>query len=232
MADLPQQRTMAFTTFQYTGIDYFGPMMVKRARSRIKKWGCLFTCLTTRAIHLELADSLEADNFILMLRCFIGRRGQPEELWSDNATNFHGADNELRMALQSLDDAPVDAFLLRHQIKWHFIPPHAPHFGGVWERLVQSVKKALKAVLKEQCVSETVLRTTLIEVEYVINNRPITYNSSDPTDYDALTPNHFLLGSPGANVPLGSFDASDLNSRKQWKQVQVFVDHIWKRWIA
>ena len=234
MADLPVQRVSGNTVpFKFTGVDYFGPMTVKRARARVKKWGCLFTCLVTRAIHLELADSLEADDFILMLRCFIGRRGKPAEIYSDNGTNFVGACRELQEVLAQLDQSrSVQNFLLRSSIQWNFIPPNAPHYGGAWERLVRSTKTALKAILKEQCVTENVLRTALIEVEDIINSRPLTYNSSDPNDFTALSPNHFLRLGNTEHIPPGIFHASEIDSRRRWRQAQVLVDHIWKRWKA
>lgn len=205
-------------------------MLVKRARSRLKKWGCIFTCLVTRSVHLELADSLSTDDFILVLRCFVSRRGQPSEIFSDNGTNFRGADRELRESLQQLDHSKIDNFLLQGFTKWHFIPPHAPHFGGAWERLVRSVKMALKAVLKEQVVSESVLRTTLTEVEATLNSRPLTYNSSNVNDYTALTPNHFLHGGASYIAPIGELDPGDIDSRKRWRQCQVLADHVWRRW--
>jgi hypothetical protein len=93
------------------------------------------------------------------------------------------------------------------------------------------VKTALKAVLKEQYVTEAVLRTTLIEVEAIVNSRPLTYNSSDPKDFTALTPSHFLLGHPDEVGPMGEFNPNEINSRKRWRQVQVIVDHLWKRWL-
>ena len=232
MADLPLQRISGFTRpFQFTGLDYFGPILVKRARSRVKRWGCLFTCLVTRAVHLEVADSLQTDDFIMTLRCFIGRRGPPAEIFSDNGTNFRGAERELTDNLVELHQGRINDFLLQNRTSWHFVPPHAPHFGGVWESLVKSTKKALQAVLKDQVVTETVLRTTLIEVEAVINSRPLTYNSSDANDLTALTPNHFLHGGATNLHPPGTFHDQDLYSRKRWRQCQVLADHTWKRWL-
>jgi hypothetical protein len=232
MADLPCERVAGFTRpFQFTGVDYFGPMLVKRARSRIKRWGCLFSCLVTRAIHCELADSLETDDFLLVLRCFISRRGKPQQIFSDNATNFVGADRELQDCLQRLKQDKIDDFLVQSGIKWNFIPPNAPHFGGAWEIMVKSVKRALKAVLKETCVTESVLRTTLTEVENVVNSRPLTPNSQDPNDLSALTPNHFLHGVYSSVVPPDQCDPSEIDSRKRWRQAQVLSDHLWRRWL-
>ena len=233
MADLPVCRVSSFSRpFQFTGVDYFGPMSVKRGRSVVKKWGCLFTCLVTRAIHLELADSLETDDFIMVLRCFIARRGTPEEIWSDNGTNFKGANRELEQQLEQWNQVKIHDHLLQNHIKWNFIPPQAPHFGGAWERLVRSVKVALKVVLKEQLVVESVLRTALAEVEAVVNSRPLTYNSTDPGDFSAVTPNHFLhIGCTKASSP-GEFDKADFCSRKRWRQAEIISDHLWRRWLA
>ncbi|XP_046576272.1 uncharacterized protein LOC124284247 [Haliotis rubra] len=148
MADLPSFRLNASAgTFVHTGVDYFGPMFVKFRRGSIKRWGCLFTCLSTRAVHIELADSLETDDFILLLRRFIGRRGHPQHIYSDNGTNFKGADNELSQCLSEFKQDKIGDFLAPQGIQWHFIPPHSPHFGGAWERLVRSTKTALRATL-------------------------------------------------------------------------------------
>ena len=231
MSDLPTQRvTGNIRPFQCTGLDFFGPIVVKRARSRIKRWGCIFTCLVTRSVHLEVADSLQTDDLILVLRCFVSRRGHPTDIFSDNATNFKGAERELKESLDQLDQQKISNFCLQGLTNWHFIPPQAPHYGGVWERLVKSVKTALKATLKEQVVTDTVLRTTLAEVEAVLNSRPITYNSSDVNDYTALTPNHFLHGGATPIVPVGDIRQCELDSRRRWRQCQALSDHIWQRW--
>ncbi len=132
MADLPRcQVDASVGPFYYTGVDYFGPMHVKiRRNTSAKCWGCLFTCLSTRGIHIELADSLETDDFILCLRNFIGRRGLPREMYSDNRTNFKGANEELKHCLKNLHQDKIRAHLAPQGISWHFNPPLAPHWGG------------------------------------------------------------------------------------------------------
>jgi transposase InsO family protein len=198
MADLPEFRlTVSSGPFTHTGVDYFGPMMVKFRRCSVNTWGYLFTCLGTRAIHLELADSLETDDFLLCLIRFIGRRGQPTTLHSDNGTNFRGADQELKQCLQRLKQSKIQDFLLPLGMEWHFNPLASPHMGGVWESLVKFVETALKAILSQLHVSKSVLHTALVEVEAVVNSRPLTHNSSDPADYTALTPQSFPYRSGG-----------------------------------
>ncbi|XP_048243021.1 uncharacterized protein LOC124146421 [Haliotis rufescens] len=232
MADLPSCRvSLTDGVFSHTGVDYFGPIVVKFKRSTMKRWGCLFTCLSVRAVHIELADSLETDDFLLALRNFIGRRGNPQHLYSDNGTNFHGADNELRQCLHNLKQAKISDFLCVRGIQWHFNPPLSPHFGGAWERLVRSVKTALTCVLKGTLVHESVLRTSLIEVEAMLNSRPLTYNSANPNDFTALTPNHFLLGRSNPFQPVDVFQDKEMCSRKRWRQAQVLADHLNRRWM-
>ena len=231
MADLPLSRLdVEPGVFYYCGVDYWGPMFVKVRRSTVKRWGCLFTCLTTRAVHLELADSLESDDFILCLRAFIGRRGHPHEMYSDNGTNFHGAQSELTRCLTELDKSKIYGLLSPLKIRWHFNPPSAPHFGGAWERLVKSVKRALNTTLGNTLVTDSTLRTALIEVEGVLNGRPLTHNSPDPNDFTALTPNHFILGRADSKLPPVACEDREINSRRRWRQCQVLTDRACRRW--
>ena len=133
MASLPQSRLQAFTPpFYNTGVDYFGPLLVKERRSAVKHYGCLFTCLVTRAVHLEIAHSLETDSFYIMaLRRMMARRGKPRNIYSDNGTNFLGAERELKEYLDGMDQAKISDTLSQDRIQWFFNPPSAPHFGGV-----------------------------------------------------------------------------------------------------
>ena len=231
MADLPLCRLdVEAGVFNYCGVDYWGPMLVKARRSTVKRWGCLFTCMTTRAVHLELADSLESDDFLLCLRAFFGRRGHPQEMYSDNGTNFHGAEAELTRCLKELDQERIYGLLSPLKIRWHFNPPSAPHFGGAWERLVSSVKRALTITLGNTLVTNSVLRTAVVEVEGVLNSRPLTHNSPDPSDFSALTPNHFILGRADSALPPVACEDREINSRRRWRQCQVLTDRVCRRW--
>jgi transposase InsO family protein len=233
MSSLPKQRLSPYCPpFSYTGCDFFGPLEVVIGRRREKRYGCLFTCLSTRAIHLELTNSLETDSCILAFRNFINRRGPPIEVWSDNGTNLRGAEKELRLAIESLDrDRLVTEMPLnRNHIKWNFIPPSAPHFGGSWERMVGLVKRSLYRTLKTRAPREEVLRSLLIEVENMVNSRPLYYSgSNDDLDQPAITPNNFLRHSD--RVVFAPGDLSHINYKKQWRFCQEMCQEVWKRWM-
>ncbi|XP_076648090.1 uncharacterized protein LOC143356360 [Halictus rubicundus] len=217
--------------FSHCGVDYFGPMLVKIGRRREKRWGVLFTCLTTRAVHLELAHSLSASSAIMALTRLAARRGFPLIIYSDNGTNFRGASKELRDAIATMKTDEFRNHALQKKIQWFFNPPDAPHMGGAWERLIKSVKIALNAILRDQAPSEEVLNTLMLEIEHSINSRPLTHVSVDPQDKEALTPNHFLIGTSSGEIRLGRYDAQTECPRRQWKIAQFFADAFWRRWL-
>ena len=235
MGQLPEGRLAArVRPFTHCGLDYFGPMYVTIGRRREKRYGALFTCLTTRAVHLELAASMTADSAIQAIRRMTARRGQPAVFYSDNGTNFHGADQEMRDAIRSLqDDQQLSDEMANSRTKWKFIPPGAPHMGGAWERLVRSVKRALQAVLKERAPREETLLTALAEAEHTVNCRPLTHVSVDPRDDEPLTPNHFLIGTASGRPHLSHFgpDEETVCLRKQWRISQQLADMFWRRWL-
>ena len=170
MADLPAERaTSDKPPFTNTGVDYFGPFLVKRRRTEVKRYGCVFTCLASRAVHLETASSLDTDAFINALRRFINRRGCPEKIVSDNGTNFKGGYKELKESLAALNSQKVGKFLTQKGIHWAFNPPGASHMGGVWERIIRSVRKILEGLLNQQLVTDEQLTTLMTEVEAILN---------------------------------------------------------------
>jgi hypothetical protein len=232
MAELPKVRLTPFEPpFTNTGVDFFGPLMVKHGRGSAKRYGCIFVCMASRAIHLELAQSLETGDFIMVLRRFLNIRGNVKQLRSDNGTNFVGAERELREALENWNQHQIEEHLVQRGIEWIFHPPYASHMSGVWERLIRGVKRSLKAILGRNLVKEEVLRTVLSEAQGIANSRPLCPNSDDPRDMEPLTPSHLLLQRPAINLPTGNFDEADLYSRKTWRQSQVLSDHFWKRWL-
>ena len=230
MADLPVDRvTPGEPPFTRVGVDYFGPIEVKRGRSIVKRYGVIFTCLAVRAVHLEKADSLDTDSCINALRRFIARRGQVKEMRSDNGTNLVGTQRELKREIDSWNQAKIRGFLLRKGVDWIFNPPTGSHFGGVWERQIRTIRQLLQAITKEQKLDDESLQTLLCEVEYIINSRPITTTSDDAKDLQALTPN-MMLTMKGSSLPPSLTERSDLYSRRRWRQVQYMADIFWKRW--
>ena len=215
MADLPADRiTPGQPPFTFVGVDFFGPFMVKKGRSLAKRYGVLYTCLVVRAIHIEVAHSLDTDSFINSLRRFISRRGVPEEIRSDNGTNLKGGNREISEAVRQWNLNQLHEFLLQREIRWHFNPPRASHMGGVWERQIRSVRKVFAAVLKEQTLTDEGLHTLLCEAEAIINGRPLTKLSEDNRDVSVLTPNHLLLLRSNSCFPPGVFSKADSYSKK------------------
>ena len=232
MADLPTDRvTPDKPPFTYTGVDCFGPFYVKRGRAQEKRYGCLFTCLTTRAIHIEKLNSMDADSFINSLMRFISRRGVPEKIRSDNGTNFVGGNKELQESIQRWnEDHKTKENLLIRDIKWEFNPPAASHMGGVWERQIRTVRKVLNAILRDQVLDDERLSTVFCEVESIVNNRPLTPVSDDPKDLKPLTPNDLLQLGKGLKTSPGTFRKDDMYGRR-WRHVQYLADQFWKRWV-
>ena len=229
MASLPAERFDASRPFNSTGIDIFGPFYVKRLRRTEKRYGLLATCMTTRAVHLEVVHSLDTDSCTMALRRFFSRRGRPSVIISDNGTNFVGSCREMKAELQTLGKEMAEN-LSAYEVDWRFNPPAASHMGGVWERMVRSVKNSLRVVVGRQTLTDETLVTVFAEVEHMVNSRPLTHVSSEPTDPEALTPNHFLLGGASRHLAPGLVRDGDLCSRRRWKHVQAVAEHVWRRW--
>ena len=231
MGQLPMERLIPDKPpFTYVGVDYFGPLYVKSGRKHLKRYGCLFTCLCTRAVHVEIAHSLNTDSFMGALQRFVSRRGQPEKIVSDNGTNLTAGERELRDSITSWNQKHIAKDLLQKGIAWHFNPPYASHMGGVWERLVGLFKRALKSVVGEQILDDEALLTLTTEVEKILNDRPITQVSTDPRDSRALTPSMLLLLRTNTCMPPGVFDKNDNYCRRRWRQVQYLANIFWRRW--
>ncbi|XP_062533494.1 uncharacterized protein LOC134202511 [Armigeres subalbatus] len=227
MAPLPVQRiTPHHRPFYSVGIDYLGPIEVTVGRRKEKRWVAVFTCLAVRAVHLEVVASLSTQSCLMAIRRFSCRRGVSREIFSDNATCFKGADNEMRkIHLECAENVSSAA------TAWHFIPPATPHMGGIWERMVRSVKEALKTLNNGQTLSDEVLSTTLAETEDMINTRPLTYVSQED-DVEAITPNHFLRGSvTDADMITQSEVEMAEALRNAYKRSQRLANQMWERWL-
>ncbi|XP_062537670.1 uncharacterized protein LOC134205994 [Armigeres subalbatus] len=233
MSPLPEARlTPYIRAFTFTGLDYFGPVTVRVGRTNVKRWAALFTCLTTRAIHLEVAFTLSTESCKLAIRRFIARRGAPLEIYSDQGLNFQGARKELREEIRKLNQELASTFT-NAATQWKMNPPYAPHMGGIWERLVRSVKLALAAMETSRNPDDETFQTALTEAESIVNTRPLTYLPLDSAESEALTPNHFLLlSSNGVCQPVANPVDVKSTLRANWNHVRVMLDRFWTRWVT
>lgn len=240
MGELPKHRVQpTLRPFINTGVDYLGPVMIKRAgRSQVKDkaYVALFVCFATKAVHLELVGDLTTVSFIAALKRFIGRRGKCLNLYTDNATNFVGANKELKdlreLFLSQSFQQDVKNSMVADNITWHFIPPRSPHFGGLWEAGVKSAKTHLKRVLGSSSLTFEEYNTVLIQVEAVLNSRPLTSLTDDPNDLRVLTPGHFLIGDSLTSTAEPSLIEIQLNRLSRWQRVQKMQQDFWIRWSS
>ena len=188
------------------------------------------TCMVTRAVHLEIAHSLSCDSFLMAVQRFIDRRGRPTMIRSDNGTNFV-AGRKVLSPDRALPEEEFARGIADKGIEWIFNQPHAPHFGGVWERLVRSAKNALLVALGDQSVTDELLITVITDIESLLNSKPLTHGSLHPDDDEPLTPNHFIFGRPSPYVPLCQADVNDVLSKEHVKITQALVHKFWVRWM-
>jgi transposase InsO family protein len=205
--------------------------MVKmgRGKPQQKRWICLFTCLSVRAIHLELCSGLDIDSFMNALTRFIGRRGVPSSIVSDNGTNFHGADNELKRLFEMFQSDRIQEKCSQKRIEWKFNPPGGPHHGGVYEAMIKAAKTALKDILFKKDLTDEEMQTALVSVEGMLNQRPLSYVGSG-LEETVLTPNHFIHGSLGGMLAPDVLDGTP-TFQKRWRLVQELLKEVWNRWL-
>lgn len=231
MADLPPCRLrVGQRAFYSTGVDCFGPFRVRRGRGTEKRWGVVYKCMTTRAVHFEVLHQMTTDSFLMSFRRFQSRRGKPHTLLSDQGTNFKGGEAELRESFAAMGDELRDR-LAPSQVRFQFNPPNAPHFGGTWEREIRSIKTALYTVIGAQTVTDEVFATVLAEIEGVLNSKPLGYVSTDVADVDPVTPNYLLMGRPDPALPQNVYDPSELKGKRMWRHSQVLSDQFWKHFV-
>lgn len=240
MADLPEHRVQPVRPFYNCGVDYAGPFFTKDGRFRnrkiVKCYVCIFVCFATKAVHLELAGDLTTHSFLNVLKRFISRRGICKNLFSDNGTNFHGANNELReiaaLLSKSRTDSDINQFLTTNNIVWHFIPARSPHMGGLWEAAVKSAKFHAKRVVGNAHLTYEDLNTVFIQIEAILNSTPLTPISDDPTDLIPLTPSHFLIGDVLNAIPQVDVRDFPTNKLSHYQRLQQIIQHFWNRWSS
>jgi len=237
MAALPTERSTFSRPFTYTEVDFAGPFQIKSSTLRnapyLKGYACVFVCFSTKAVHLEACDELTSHAFCQTFDRFVGRRGLPKTLFSDNGRNFVGADNTLQEEFATfMDQAPPD-LQKKYTVEgftWYFIPPNAPHMGGLWEAAVKSTKIHLTKVAGSHKFTFQEFSTLLVRIEGVLNSRPLTPMSNDPEDLLALTPGDFLTGRPILTFP--EVPAADLPLNMRFNKTKILHHRFSQRWKA
>ena len=237
MADLPEDRLESVPPFTYCAAHYFGPFMVKEKRKEIKRYGVIFTCMASRAIHLESANSLDTDSFLNAFRQFTSRRGPVRQLGSDQRTNFVGAWRELMEAINEMVHQQIKSSLLKQQcdcITYKMNVPSASHIGGAWERQIRTIRNVVLSLLQHNAepLDDESLRTLMCEAEAIVNSRPLTVNQiTDPDSPEPLTQSHLLtMKSKVLLSPPGKLDPAEMYARKRWRRVQHLANEVWTRW--
>lgn len=237
MGALPASRVNGTRAFKECGIDYAGPIQVRtwkgRGHKSHKAYIAVFICMATKAIHLECVSDMTSISFIAALHRFISRRGVPSDIYSDNGTNFVGANKMLELKSKQEEAEYNEAIykeFQKQQIEWHFIPPLSPHFGGLWEAAVKSMKTHLKKAIGDSTLTFEELTTLLNQIEASLNSRPLCALSNDPDDISSLTPGHFLIGEPLLTMPEENVLDTNTNRLSRWQTVQKMHQNFWKRW--
>ncbi|XP_053698801.1 uncharacterized protein LOC128745751 [Sabethes cyaneus] len=232
MAALPVERLQPYRRpFSFVGVDYLGPVNVSVSRHSEKRWIVVFTCFVTRAIHLEISTNLTTQSCLMAIHRFMHRRRPPQEFFSDNGTNLKGASKELTKRVNDINSDCADE-LTDVRTKWTFNPPAAPHMGGVWERLVRSVKEALNTLNDGKRLTDEILHTSVTSAEDIINSRPLVYVPQEMEEAEALSPNHFLRGiSPNEAQMISPPPHSAETLRDAYKRSQELTQNMWDRWI-
>lgn len=236
MGQLPTERISQSFPFYNVGLDFCGHFWIKYPNQRKgvlnKVYVCVFVCMVTKACHLEIVCDLTTDAFIATLKRFFGRRGKPRSIFCDNASNFVGTHLELERLrkIMSNYDNKLNKFLCEECVKWNFIPPRAPHHGGLWEAAVKAVKYHLRRVMSNLRFTYEQFLTILNQIEGILNSRPLYPLSCDPEDFDVLTPGHFLIGRPITAISEPNLIEVPDNRLRVWQKSTKIVQQIWRHW--
>lgn len=232
MANLPSSRVQPCKPFSKVGVDYAGPIKLKETRLRksreYKVYIAIFVYMSVKAVHLELVLDLTSEAFLAALDRFTARRGVPTDIYSDCGTNFVGASKELYKLVHLPSNQEVLAS--KKMCRWHFNPPSAPHFGGIWEAAVHSAKHLMIRTVGNHVLTLEEMSTILCRIEAALNSIPLTELSTDPHDLDCLTPGHFLIGQLLLAIPEEDLHEGTLDLRRRWKLLHQYFQNLWKRW--
>ncbi|XP_026322251.1 uncharacterized protein LOC113231924 [Hyposmocoma kahamanoa] len=230
MGQLPVSRTELEFPFLYYSVDYAGPVLVTDRKGIgckvIKSFLAIFICNSVKACHIELVTALCSEAYIAALNRFVSRRVKPESITSDNGTNFVGTCNELAQFLVQSD---LEGRIAQEGIEFKFVPAYTPHFNGLAEEAVRSTKHHLRRLLQLTHLTYEEIATCLIQIEAVLNSRPLTPLSTDPLDFSALAPAHFLIGRSLMSVPQPQVPDTNINRIERFRRVELPKQHFWKR---
>ncbi|GAB0086615.1 hypothetical protein DMENIID0001_007120 [Sergentomyia squamirostris] len=240
MGELPEPRVKYERPFLCTGVDLTGHIYIKTNdllpawdQGLIKAYVVIFVCMSVKAVHLELVTALSTEAFVAALRRFVARRGIPAHMYSDNGTNFVGADAELKTLWRQHEfQSRITEFLSTLNTEWHFIPKRAPHHGGLWEAAVRSFKFHFNRVIGSRALTYEDLNTTLVQIEAILNSRPLVPLKDHSGDPACLTPGHFLIGTSPTQAPdpdLAHLPTSHLNRWQRLQRIQQDFAYRWKR---
>jgi hypothetical protein len=238
MSPLPSLRTDDVGAFRNTSCDLFGPMYAKHIcnfencpHPKFKKvYGALFTCFHSRAIHLELINDQGTDGFLDAFRSFVGRRGTPNVMFSDNAKNFKCASKEIRLLYKSVNWAKVQAEGQKTNIEWIFNVEKAPWANRIAERMVRSVKTPLRIIIGNASLTFRQMSILLTEIEGMVNNRPLSTVTDEPDDLTPITPAELVIGRRMDPLPDPNIRKNHTNFPHLWRKRQEVLNSFWKRW--
>ena len=228
---LEEQTESGKPAFTYVGVDFFGPFKVKVKRSTEKRYGCLFTCLCTRAVHVEITHSLDTNSFLNALSRFMARRGKPLKMWSDQGGSFIAGAREINEEIDAWNKKEFNRKMTQSGIEWNFNSPHSSYKGGAFERMIRTFRKVLNSTVNLSLLTDEQLLTVMAEAEKIINDRPLTYIGDDVTSLDVLTPSKLLLLRSNSCMPAGDFCMNKHNLVRTWKECQAFADKFWSQWL-
>ena len=239
LADWPKEKISKAALFTYTGLDYIVAFYVKENEEK-KVWICIFTCVTVRAVHLEIVYGMKAEQFFMALQRFISRRNTPDTIILDNVPQFKLTKTTLDKAWQQpISHENMQRFTSHVRIKWKFIIEFSPWMGGFYERLVGMVKSSLRKVIQIKFLTTTQFRTYAIECEHILNSRLLVYIDDDISSTEAIKPNHFLCLNPQNLAPILEDDGNpdfkpQMESSNElleiWRKGQSYLNEFWKHW--
>lgn len=221
--------------FLHCGVDYAGLVLIRASSGRgiasRKTYISVFVCMASRAVHLELVEGYSTSAFMGAFSRFCARRGLPQSMYSDNGTTFVGAERELTSAFRAATRDPnLLNRLAADNIEWHFIPPSAPHSGGLWEAGVHSMKHHIRRVPGDHTFTFEEFATLLCNIEACLNSRLLAPLTDTMDDYEPLTPGHFLIGAALTAHPEPSMLNVSENRLSRWQLVRQLTERFWKLW--